>query len=83
MKIYDNKKIIIYACILAIGVVIVIAACLGYVDDFWSGFGGGIAGVAIVRLILGIRYKKDPEYARKTDIANTDERMLYVSGNKT
>ncbi len=42
------------------------------------GIGGGLLGVAIGRSISLYRYRKDPEYAKETEIALHDERNLFL-----
>ncbi|MDO5401064.1 MAG: hypothetical protein Q4F17_08805 [Eubacteriales bacterium] len=76
---YNKKKMTLYALYLVLGVGIVIASI--WLDDhsFWGGFGGAIAGVGGMRLYLGLRYRKDAEFAKKTDYTYQDERMLYLA----
>lgn len=80
MRMYNTKKMISYIIMLVLGVALVVAACFEVVNEFLSGFGGGIAGVAAVRLVLGMKYMHNPEYAKKVDISNSDERTRYISG---
>ena len=41
--------------------------------------GGALIGVSVVRLMLLVRYKKDPEYAKHVDISNEDERLRFIA----
>ncbi|MDO4187370.1 MAG: hypothetical protein Q4D29_00130 [Lachnospiraceae bacterium] len=80
MSIYSTKKMIIYVVILIIGVGLVAAGTLGYLNSYVSGFGGGLAGVAVVRLVLGMKYRSNEEYAKQVDIVNNDERVIFIAG---
>lgn len=76
---YNKTKMITYSLIFALGLGIVIASV--WLDDhsFWGGVGGGLAGVGGMRLYLGWRYRRNPEFAKKTDNTFKDERMLYLA----
>ena len=50
-------------------------ASAGYV----SGFGGGLVGVSIARLLRVRRLSRDPERAADYDASLTDERTVYIS----
>lgn len=50
-------------------------ASAGYV----SGFGGGLVGVSIARLLRVCRLSRDPERAADYDASLTDERTVYIS----
>lgn len=75
---YQKKKMILYALIFLLGLGIVVA-CVAMDDhSYWGGFGGGLAGVGGMRLYLGMKYRKNPEFAEKTDLAYEDERNLFL-----
>ena len=42
------------------------------------GMGGGLFGVGIVRLVMGIKLEKDPEYRENYEIEVNDERNRYL-----
>ena len=50
------------------------------IDNFWSGMGGGLIGVGLVRVVRHIRYRKDAEYREKTDTEVKDERNKLIEG---
>ena len=60
----NQKRNILYIALLIVGVVLCAAGSLGYIDSFWSGMGGAIIGVSAVRLVLSVKYKNDPKYAK-------------------
>lgn len=80
-SIYSTGKMIIYGLYFIAGITLVILSALEIIpgDSYWAGFGGGISGVAAVRLYLGIKYRNDSEYARKIDISNSDERTVFIA----
>ena len=49
------------------------------IDNFWSGMGGGLIGVGLVRVVRHIRYRKDAEYREKTDTEVQDERNKFIA----
>lgn len=47
-------------------------------NSTFSGFGGGLLGVGIIRLFQTIRYRRDEGYREQVDIALSDERNSYI-----
>ena len=47
--------------------------------SYVSGFGGGLAGVGIARLLRVYRLSRDPEKAADYDASLKDERTVYVA----
>ena len=76
---YSKRKMIWYTFILAAGIVLIVLSCIGTLDSFWSGFGGGIAAVGLVRLINGIKYRRDPVLAKQMDVSQKDERVSFIA----
>lgn len=75
---YQKKKMFVYALTFLLGLGIV-AACVFTEDhSYWAGFGGGLAGVGGLRLYYGLKYRRNQEFARKTDEAYQDERNLFL-----
>ena len=74
-----NKRIISYIVLFCLGVGLIIAGAMELVDNYWSGFGGGILGVAAVRLILMYRYSRNEEYRKSVEINNKDERNKFIA----
>ncbi len=75
----NGKKVISYIVMLCLGVGLIIAGGMEMVDNYWSGFGGGIIGVAAVRLILMFRYSRNEEYRKAVEINNKDERNKFIA----
>lgn len=76
---YSKRKMIWYTFILAAGIVLIVLSCIGTLDSFWSGFGGGIAAVGLVRLINGVKYRRDPGLAKQMDVSQKDERVSFIA----
>ena len=65
---------------LLLGVVLVVCSMTEVIDSYWSGMGGGFAGVGIAQLIRHIRYRKNEEYREKVDVETNDERNRFLAG---
>ena len=59
--------------------IITVTPAFGWLDDFWVGMGGGLIGVSVIRLIQIARYKTNENYAERVNVANKDERNLYLA----
>lgn len=73
------KSITIIAVCIILGIAILIAGVMEYVDPTLSGFGGAFIGVALAKLWKIWKIKSNPEYAKQLEIANRDERNLFVA----
>ena len=65
---------------LLLGAVLVVCSMTEVIDSYWSGMGGGFAGVGIAQLIRHIRYRKNEEYREKVDVETNDERNRFLAG---
>ena len=82
MKLKEQKKFGILW--LSIGAALFLAGLALQARDtasssYVSGFGGGLAGVGIARLLRVRRLSRDPERAADYDASLTDERTVYIS----
>lgn len=75
----NNRRILLYLCYIAFGVVLVVLSMKGILDNFFSGFGGGFVGVGLIMIIKAIMYNKNAEYREKIDTENNDERNKYIN----
>lgn len=73
-----NSYLIWYIVIIFIGVALILTPAFGWLDDFWVGFGGGMIGIGVLRLIQVIRYRTNATYAEGVNIANGDERNRFL-----
>ena len=74
-----SKRMLISVGYVLLGTVLFGCGLMGKVDEFWSGMGGALIGVGIVRLIGMIRYQKNPEYKEAVDTAMHDERNRFIA----
>ena len=67
-------------CIIYIlfGVVLLVLGMLELVDSFWSGMGGALIAVGVVRGIHILRYGKDESYRENMEIEMKDERNQFI-----
>lgn len=75
----NNKRWITSIVYIGLGVVLLGCGIAEILDEFWSGLGGALIGVGIVRLIGMIRYQKNPEYKEAVDTAMNDERNRFLA----
>jgi len=75
----NNRGWITSIVYLALGAVLLGCGIAGIVDEFWSGMGGGLLGVGLVRMIQMIRYQKNETYKEAVDTAMSDERNRFIA----
>ena len=70
----------IIACIIyvVLGVTLVVFGALGMVDSFWSGMGGALVAVGVVRGINILRYRNNESYRENVEIEKNDERCRFI-----
>ena len=68
------------ACIIYIilGVALMVLGMLEVVDSFWSGMGGALIAVGVVRMIHILRYHNDESYRENMEIEMKDERNHFI-----
>lgn len=72
-------KILLYVVFSAVGIALLCLGASQIADPFYSGMGGGLIGVSVIRLIQLIRFDRDKEYAKRITVEISDERNLYIS----
>ena len=76
-----KKQNIIFSIIwIVLGLGFFICGAIDMIDDFWSGFGGGLFVIGILQMIRYLRYRTDQEYRENFDINVTDERNQFLAG---
>ena len=75
----QNKRMLISGIYTLLGMALFGCGLAEIVDEFWSGMGGALIGVGIVRMISMIRYQKNPEYKEAVDTAMRDERNRFIA----
>ena len=69
----DNR--IIY---IVLGVAFLVLGILEVIDAFWSGMGGALIAVGVIRIVQFYRFRKDETYREKVEIEMKDERNQYL-----
>lgn len=70
----------IIACIIytVIGITLLVLGILEIVDSFWSGMGGALIAIGVLRTIQILRYNKDEAYREKWNVEAQDERNRFI-----
>ena len=70
----------ILACIiyLILGVALMVLGMLEVLDSFWSGMGGALIAVGVIRMIHILRYRYDEAYRENMEIETKDERNQFI-----
>jgi len=76
---FAKRRIFISIACIVIGITLNVICALGHIDEYWSGFGVGLAVVGILQIIRNIRYRKNSEYKEKVDTELNDERNKYLA----
>lgn len=61
-----------------LGVILIGLGFAEIIDEFWSGMGGGLLAVGLMRTVQMIRLKKDESYREKTETEIKDERNCFI-----
>ena len=75
-----KKRTVYYVTLVAIGLVLIVLAFMGKLDEFWNGMGFGLAIVGALRLLKEYRLQKNEAYREQAEIAVTDERNRFIRG---
>lgn len=74
----NGRRMIAYTIYMILGITLIILGALEIVDSFWSGMGGALIAVGVMRGIQMLRYRKDESYREKQQIAQNDERNRFL-----
>lgn len=75
----DNKALVLNMTWLLLGAVLIVFSSMEILNDMYLGFGGGLVGVGVARLVRVFRYKTNDAYKEKVDVEMSDERNRYIS----
>lgn len=73
-----GRRAVIYGLYILLGATLMALGVGEVVDAFWSGMGGGLLGVGIVRLIQLYCLKRDDAYREKMETEAKDERNAFI-----
>lgn len=74
----NGRRMIAYTIYMILGITLIILGALEIVDSFWSGMGGALIAVGVMRGIQMLRYRKDESYREKQQIEQNDERNRFL-----
>ena len=74
----NRRNFFFYGFYILLGVTLVALGVAEVIDEFWSGMGGGLLGVGLVRLIWMLRMHKDETYREKVETEVKDERNAFI-----
>ena len=79
MMYYNNKRLALSIFWLVLGLVLVVLSTAEVLNDsIYAGMGAALAVVGGLQLGRHIKYRRDPEYREKIDIAAGDERNRAI-----
>ena len=74
----SKKRIVIQILEILAGIILLGLGIAGKVDEFWSGMGGALIGVGVMRLVQMVRYQNNEEYRENMDTERNDERNKFL-----
>lgn len=74
-----EKKIFLDIVYIILGAVLLGCGIAEIVDSFWSGMGGALIGIGVIRIFQFVKFRKNPEYREKIEIEANDERNKFIS----
>jgi len=75
----NDKRLIVAAVWIVLGVVLMVCNLMGAVDEYWSGMGAALIVVGALQLFRQIKYKTNAEYRENVDVGVKDERNKFIS----
>ena len=74
----NSRRIAAYIIYILLGISLIVLGMLEIVDSFWSGMGGALLAMGVIRLIQNLRYSNDESYREKRDVEVQDERNQFI-----
>ena len=74
----NDRRIVACIIYIILGVALMVLGMLEVVDSFWSGMGGALIAVGVVRMIHILRYHNDESYHENMEIETKDERNQFI-----
>lgn len=74
----NGRRIIAYIIYILLGAALIVLGTLEITDSFWSGMGGALMAVGVIRAIHILRYRKDEAYREEKEIEANDERNHFI-----
>lgn len=74
----QDKRIIANILYIVLGAAFLVLGILEIIDAFWSGMGGALIAVGVIRIVQFCRFRRDETYREKVEIETKDERNQYL-----
>lgn len=74
----NNRRMIAYIIYILLGAALFALGFAEVLDAFWSGMGGALIAVGVIRMIQLFRYSKDESYREKVETEVKDERNRFI-----
>ena len=75
---YNNKKLALSIFWVVLGITLLVLNLVGVLDDLYSSMGIALIIVGGLQVWRNLKYRRDPEYREKIDIAAGDERYKSI-----
>ncbi|MBQ6784916.1 MAG: hypothetical protein IJO82_03835 [Clostridia bacterium] len=75
---YNNKKLALSIFWVVLGITLLVLNLVGVLDDLYSSMGIALIIVGGLQVWRNLKYRRDPEYREKIDIAAGDERNRAI-----
>ena len=73
-----DRRIIANVLYIILGAILFALSFFRILDAFWSGMGGALISMGVIRMIHILRYSKDEVYRENKQIEATDERNQFL-----
>lgn len=73
-----NRRIFVPIIYILLGVLLWGLGFAEIVDEFWSGMGGALLLIGILRIVRIFRLQKDESYREKMEVEASDERNQFI-----
>ena len=74
----NGRRIVAFIVYMVLCLALVVLGILEIVDPFWSGMGGALIAVGVIRMIHILRYRYDEAYRENMEIETKDERNQFI-----
>ena len=73
-----DRRIISNILYIVLGVFLLGLSIAGILDNFWSGMGGALISMGVIRIVHSFRFRNDETYREEKQIEATDERNQFL-----
>ena len=73
-----NRRMLLYVIYILLGGILVGLGYAEVVEEFWSGMGGALLAVGVLRMARAYRFCKDESYREAMEVEAADERNRFI-----